>query len=130
MDVTTEAGRYEVFRIFNLWEGCLWIGFGITFACVLARKRQHAGLMAPASLLFLAFGVSDFVEIKTGGWYTPWWLLLWKASCLVGFAVLYGLFCKGRASKRKEAVSHSPVNSELSHNSPAPTHRGTYPEIP
>jgi hypothetical protein len=81
-----------IFVIFNLCEGLLWSGIGIGFAVALSRKRQNPDLMLATALLFLAFGISDFVEITTGGWYKPWWLMLWKASCLVGFAVMYTLF--------------------------------------
>ncbi|MHC4132622.1 MAG: hypothetical protein ACYSSP_06740 [Planctomycetota bacterium] len=41
-----------------------------------------------ASILLIAFGCSDFVEIRTGAWWRPWWLLVWKGGCLTGFAIL------------------------------------------
>jgi hypothetical protein len=82
----------SVFYIFNLCEGLLWTGIGVGFVVVLVRKRRNTDLMIGTALLFLAFGLSDFVEIHTGGWYKPWWLLLWKASCLAGFAAVYALF--------------------------------------
>ena len=40
---------------------------------------------------FFAFGISDFVEIHTGAWYRPWWLLAWKATCVAGFPVVFDI---------------------------------------
>lgn len=34
----------------------------------------------------MAFGVSDIIELQTGAWWRPWWLLLLKAACLLSFA--------------------------------------------
>jgi len=43
--------------------------------------RRH-GLIA--ALTLIAFGASDWAENETGGeWWHPWWLLLWKATCVV-----------------------------------------------
>ncbi len=89
--MTTEALVQRAFSIFNLCEGLLWIGIALGFAFVYRKRRQNADLMAAAALLFMTFGLSDFVEIQTGGWYKPWWLLAWKASNLVGFIVVYVL---------------------------------------
>jgi hypothetical protein len=86
----------RVFVIFNLCEGILWIGVAVGVAVVLAHKRRNPDLMLITGLLFLAFGISDFVEITTGGWYKPWWLLLWKGLCLTGFAAVYLLFRRRR----------------------------------
>jgi hypothetical protein len=87
-----------VFVVFNLCEGLLWCGIAVGFVVVLTRKRQNVDLMLAAMFLFMVFGISDFVEITTGGWYKPWWLLLWKASCLAGFAAVYVLFRRRRQS--------------------------------
>jgi hypothetical protein len=97
MDFFTQS----VFYIFNFCEAILWISIGVGCAVVLIRKRKSVDLMLVTSFLFLAFGVSDFVEMKTGGWYKPWWLLLWKASCLLGLAVIYLMFHR-RAAKPGE----------------------------
>ena len=103
MDAYVES----VFYVFNLCEGLLWIGMAIGFSVVFIFKRRDPYLMLSTGLLFLAFGISDFVEIETGGWYKPWWLLLWKASCLVGFASVYTLFRKRRRASKATSVSAS-----------------------
>jgi hypothetical protein len=92
----------NLFWVFNLCEGLLWIGIGIGCVVRLVRVRQNRDVISAGSLLFLAFGISDFVEIHTGGWYKPWWLLLWKASCLAGFVVVYGLFRARRTPRAEE----------------------------
>jgi hypothetical protein len=33
--------------------------------------------------VLVAFGFSDVVEIQTGAWWRPWWLLVWKGACLL-----------------------------------------------
>ena len=81
-----------VFRLFNLAEGALWIGIGFGFAVALWRRRADRGLKAAACLLFVAFGISDFIEIRTGAWYKPWWLLAWKAANVAALALVLVLF--------------------------------------
>jgi hypothetical protein len=91
-----EAAAESDFCIFNICEGILWIGIAIGFAAVFYRRRENLDLMLASGLLFLSFGLSDFVEIKTGGWYKPWWMLGWKGATLLGFVVVYVLFRKRR----------------------------------
>ena len=91
--MTDAAGRISY--AFNLCEGLLWILIGVGFV-VLLRKREHADLRLAASVLFVTFGVSDFVEMWSGGWYRPWWLLAWKAADICGLVLLYALFRKRR----------------------------------
>jgi hypothetical protein len=87
-----EALATWAFSVFNVCEGLLWIGIAVGFALVYGRKRENGDLMLASGLLFLAFGISDFVEIWTGGWYRPWWMFLWKATTLGGFILVYVLF--------------------------------------
>ena len=55
-------------------------------------KAHHILL---ASILIL-FGVSDFVEMVTGAWWQPWWLLVWKGLCLIIGIILVILILKQR----------------------------------
>lgn len=72
--------------VFNLVEGVFWIGLG---AWVLLTRRMVRGRRQVALAVFLiAFGVSDCVEMRTGAWWTPWWLLVWKAVCVGVFLVI------------------------------------------
>lgn len=78
--------------VFNLLEGLLWLSIAAGFTLALCKARSNADLKAVAAVLFLTFGLSDFVEIQTGGWYKPWWLLAWKASNLIGLVIVYILY--------------------------------------
>lgn len=66
----------------NLIEACVWfvIGLGVLFY----SNRKPTDLILVIALI--AFGVSDLVETKTGGWYKPWWMFLWKTICVLTFA--------------------------------------------
>jgi hypothetical protein len=75
----------EVLKIFNLIEALLWAGVAagvLIFSKRLADRRRRIAYVAAAA--FLLFGVSDLVEIYTGAWWKPVWLLLWKAGCIAG----------------------------------------------
>lgn len=82
-----EPTAEQAFAIFNACEGLLWMGIALGLLVILYRKRQNAGLMIVLAVLFVAFGVSDWVEIGTGGWYKPWWMLTWKVTNFLGLAL-------------------------------------------
>jgi len=87
----------QVFCVFNGIEGAFWMMIGIGFFTAFLRKRKDRDLLLTAALLFLGFGASDFVEIGTGAWYRPWWLLTWKASTVLALAIMYTLYRKRRS---------------------------------
>ncbi len=84
----------------NHFEAGLWSVIGLIFAVAgirtMGTTSSRCYLLA---VLFVAFGISDLVESETGGWWQPWWLLVWKAACLTVFA--WQLWEYG-ASKRHE----------------------------
>ncbi|MHC4403592.1 MAG: hypothetical protein ACYTG0_28380 [Planctomycetota bacterium] len=92
----------RVFWIFNLCEGMLWVVIAVWLAVVYRRGGQSDNLILAGSLLFFAFGISDFVEMQTDAWYRPWWLFAWKASNLAGLLAVYVLF-RRRGSRRRAA---------------------------
>ena len=72
-------------EIFNYVEVGLWPALGAVVLVLALRRGGTARLpgLAAAMTLF-AFGASDWFENKTGGeWWHPWWLLLWKAICVL-----------------------------------------------
>ena len=97
----------ELARLYNYTEIGIWCAIGVTVGALALRRSGAArrdGLLASVTLV--AFGASDYAEIRTGGeWWTPWWLLAWKAACVV---VLLALLLKvrvrasGAASSRGE----------------------------
>ena len=90
-------------RTSNLIEGILWIIIGVCFLIPLLRPAQRrAKLIAAAN--FIAFGLSDFVEMHTGAWWRPWWLLVWKGICVIamlGLLIAYLRRRRSRAANRR-----------------------------
>ncbi len=69
-------------RIFNLVEGLIWVCVGLV---LLWRSRSCEPARSPtilAGATFILFGVSDFIEIRTGSWYQPVWLFIWNVACV------------------------------------------------
>jgi len=88
----------QIFCVFNAIEGVFWMTIGVGFFLALLRTYRHRVLLLATGILFLTFGASDFVEIRTGAWYRPWWLLTWKASTVLALALMYSLHRKRRGS--------------------------------
>lgn len=72
-------------ELYNYVEVGLWPGMALILLVWGVRRRGAArrdAIIAAFTLLF--FGASDWFEANTGNeWWHPWWLFLWKASCVV-----------------------------------------------
>jgi hypothetical protein len=72
-------------RIFNYGEAAFWWIFALVFVVRAvggeAKWRRDQLILAFA---FAGFGLSDRIEVETGAWWRPWWLLVLKAVCLLG----------------------------------------------
>ena len=82
--LTAERPAFETttHKTFNLVEAFIWIGIGIV---LLWKSRSFERVRSPAILAgvtFILFGVSDFIEIRTGSWFEPVWLLSWNVACV------------------------------------------------
>lgn len=115
------------FRTGNALEAGLWIAIGVGFAVYgrlgirrddaasggrgAAGSRRRCGF---AFLVFVAFGLSDVVEMGTGAWWRPWWLFAWKAACVLALLVL--LIDHGRR-KHCCKVKENGVQRETPHES-------------
>ncbi len=90
---------------FNLGEGILWIAMGaallISVRFYRARWRR---LRIVAALSFVLFGVSDFIEMQTGSWWQPPWLLGLKALCVTSLAACLWVYI------RRNEPSHDAQN--------------------
>ena len=77
-------------ELYNYVEVGLWPAIAaVLFVWGLKRRgaTRRDAMIAAATLL--VFGASDWFEANTGNeWWHPWWLLLWKAGCVV---ILLGL---------------------------------------
>ena len=80
----------EAAETYNYVEIGIWCAAATIVAAVALRRSgapRRDGLLA--ALTLVAFGASDYAEVRTGGeWWTPRWLLLWKAACLLVLLVL------------------------------------------
>jgi hypothetical protein len=87
----------------NLVEAGFWLSFAAVLV-IAARKRLRSvrilGLIS--GLIAVLFGISDLVEARTGAWWRPWWLLLWKAVCVTGLVTCFVRYKQVRA----EAVAN------------------------
>jgi hypothetical protein len=59
----------------------------------LRREKQLRPTLFFIAFTLAVFGGSDLVEARTGAWWRPWWLFVWKAACvlvlLLGFIRYY-----------------------------------------
>jgi hypothetical protein len=66
----------------NYAEACLWAAMAVI---VIIKLRTPSGIILAMALLL--FGLSDVVETRTGAWFRPWWLFVWKALCVLAILI-------------------------------------------
>jgi hypothetical protein len=71
--------------IYNSIEPFIWYALAILLIPALRRYAPLRDRLA-ISVVVCVFGTSDFYESET--WWSPWWLLAWKAGCLATLAIL------------------------------------------
>jgi hypothetical protein len=94
-----------LFRYSNYAEAVLWMAIG---AYVVVRARRRGGVRPAHAVLAVAlllFGVSDLIEARTGAWWRPRWLLVWKGGCLL---VFLGVFV---VMRRRNLAGRAPIPS-------------------
>jgi hypothetical protein len=90
---------------FNYAEAILWFLIAqVFFICALKihrsslntnsnatgrRIRDYRNLCIYAAMAFIAFGSSDLIEARTGAWWRPWPLLVFKGLCIMALAAIY-----------------------------------------
>ena len=89
---------------YNYLEIGIWCAIGAVVAFrglfQTGQARRNALI---AAVVLVAFGLSDYAEIRSGGeWWHPRWLLLWKAACVAG---LLGLLVMARIRQRRMRCS-------------------------
>lgn len=82
---------------FNLFEAVLWFSIAVAVPFIRLADRKPDGPsrsgLTPGRriglvLTLLIFGISDLIEIKSGSWWSPWWLFLLKAGCILSFFMI------------------------------------------
>jgi hypothetical protein len=80
---------------FNTIESCLWVGISIILFFKSVRDaREVQSTLRLLSVSFCLFGISDYIEARTGAWWTPFWLLLRKGGCIVIFILGFARYHK------------------------------------
>lgn len=73
---------------FNFLEVGLWAVFAFMVALFGNRAKLTGRDRAVLAIALFAFSWSDYVELRTGAWWRPWWLLMLKGTCLACFAIV------------------------------------------
>jgi hypothetical protein len=84
----------------NLIEAGVW--FALSLALLIHSLRAEERVRPTLFLLVVTiviFGASDLIEARTGAWWRPWWLFVWKALCVM--LLLFGFVRYYRISKSK-----------------------------
>ena len=78
-----------LFNLCNHIEAVFWIVVGVVcVGCAFRRNGVAAQRCWQAAYAFIAFGLSDIAEVRTGAWWRPWWLLVWKSICVAALLAL------------------------------------------
>ena len=91
---------------FNLCEGCLWLVIAVIIAWRLRSRARAAKMYWLLPPTFVLFGISDFIESRTGAFWDPWWLLAIKSACVLVFMVVAIRYRQDRL--RLKAAAHLP----------------------
>lgn len=97
--------RFTFGQFFNLCEGLLWLGIAAVIAVRTARSAGPKGLGFGGAVSFALFGVSDFIEMRTGAWYAPWPLLALKAMCVVALLAHLTLYLRRKGGAQGASVA-------------------------
>ena len=86
----------------NYLEALIWFFFAIGFAVNAGKTSGITRInRLITTLIFLLFGGSDIVEVQTGAWWSPWWLFVWKASCVLSMVILFWVYLRDRPLSNK-----------------------------
>lgn len=98
--------------IFNFLEIGLWATFALVVVLFGDRANLSGRTRAILSIALLAFSWSDYVELRSGAWWRPWWLILLKGTCLACFAwVAWSVWARdGRSTSLGERSEMMPKN--------------------
>ena len=80
----------DIERDGNLLEAVVWFlcGAALLWKTFRMEQRFRSTLFILVAALFV-FGGSDIVESRTGAWWRPWWLFVWKAVCVLVLLIGY-----------------------------------------
>jgi hypothetical protein len=86
----------------NQCEAWVWLRIAILLgARAISPGHRPTAVGVSSIAVLVAFGLSDLVEARTGAWWRPWWLLVWKASCLAALSLLAYAHFRNRVSSEQ-----------------------------
>ncbi|GBE16551.1 hypothetical protein BMS3Abin15_00372 [bacterium BMS3Abin15] len=86
-------------KTFNFIEGIYWLTLGVFVLTLLkATPHKYKRLALFTSLILILFSITDFIEIGTGAYWIPWWLLVWNIICVSGLILSLAWYIKLRYS--------------------------------
>jgi len=69
----------------NMIEAGVWLFLSLALvAYSFSQPKPMRPVILFLSVTMAVFGGSDLVEARTGAWWTPWWLFVWKVVCVIG----------------------------------------------
>ena len=88
----------------NLIEAGVWFLLSIVLLVYAFRSaKQFRFVLFVLVVTLAAFGGSDLVEARTGAWWKPWWLFVWKAACVI--MLLFGFLRYFQIQKSKSQMN-------------------------
>ena len=90
----------------NIIEAGVWFLLSLVLVgYVFTQPKPLRPALWLLAVTMAVFGSSDLVEARTGAWWTPWWLFVWKALCAVGLLCGFVRYFKVRkAIGRREGL--------------------------
>lgn len=83
----------NIIQRFNLLEAIFWFTLSLFCFFLWSFKKKSNSVQKKypllLSLIIFIFGITDLIEIKSGAWWRPIWLLLLKSICLIGIIVVF-----------------------------------------
>lgn len=119
---------FPLHTVFNQFEAGFWFFIALVLA-LFYRRRLPPPWQWLLPLAFAVFGVSDVIEVQTGAWWRPWWLLVLKAACVLVFLValrahLRQVKAHDKGNGSSNGIPRPGDNSQPRSGSAAPGHDG------
>ncbi len=102
----------NIHSVGNAIEAGVWFVLAVIVFVAGLRRVNVRRIAWPATGTLALFGLSDLVEITTGAWWRPLWLLVWKGLCIVALVALLWLELKRRKTDEVISDVESPATDD------------------